>query len=189
MRFSLRSTAGIMALASWIALPAAAQQAANTVVADLLRDVNDVHHKLVDLAKAIPAEKFSWRPGPGVRSVAEAFLHVSSENYYLPSSLGVMPPAASNIKAGDYNTVTAYENRQLGKDAVVAELESSFAHLKAAMTNTPSSKMRDSVDWFGGKITVQRMWVATTTHMHEHLGQLIAYARVNGVVPPWSKGQ
>lgn len=186
MRTSFTRTLSALGLAALVAAPARAQQA-NPVVADLLGDIGQVQEKLVGLARAIPAEKYGWRPGEGVRSVGEVFLHLASDNYLLPAFVGVAPPAATGIKPAEYATVEAFEKRQLGKDAIVAEVEASFAHLKAAMTNTPAAKMGDKVKLFGNDMTIQAMWILTTTHLHEHLGQSIAYARTNGVVPPWSR--
>jgi len=75
----------------------------------------------------------------------------------------------------------------LGRDALVAELEKSFAFLKAAMNAMPEAKMEAPIEVFGEKNTNRGMWILAVTHLHEHLGQLIAYARSNNVTPPWSK--
>ena len=73
------------------------------------------------------------------------------------------------------------------RDQAVAALEKSFAHLKKAMAETPDARLDSTVKFFGQDRTVRQVWIATTTHLHEHLGQAIAYARSNGVVPPWSR--
>lgn len=184
-------TAAVMAttLVASAVRPAVAQQQ-NTLVADLLTDVNQVQDKLVSLAKAFPANKYDWRPGEGVRSVGEVFLHLASDNYLLSAvALGVAAPASTGINPAEYNTVLAYEKRKLDPAAIVADMEQSFAHFKAAMAKTPTAKMGDKIQAFGQTFTVQQMLVLATTHLHEHLGQAIAYARTNGVVPPWSRGQ
>ena len=77
--------------------------------------------------------------------------------------------------------------RNAFNEHVIAELTKSFAFLKSSLTGTPDAKMDAQVDMFGQKASTRRVWVMTTTHLHEHLGQLIAYARSNKVVPPWSK--
>lgn len=180
---SLWVTAGLAAV---VALPISAQQ--STLIDDLVRDVTEVEEKLVGLARAIPADKYDWRPGEGVRSVREVFLHVAADNYFIPTAFGVAPPAATGIKADDYSGVQAFEGRDAGPDAVATELEQSFAFLKKALTETSPTTLGESVSFFGSTFTVQQLWVLTATHLHEHLGQQIAYARSNGVVPPWSRG-
>lgn len=167
------------------ARPLAAQ--ASPVVVDLIKDVEAVEQKFIGLAKATPAEKLSWRPAPGVRSIGEVLLHVASDNYFIPGGFGHAIPAATGIKAGDFKSVSAYETRALTREQIVVELEQSFGFLKAQMAKTTAANVSDPVSMFGMKTTAQSMWILATTHLHEHLGQSIAYARTNGIVPPWSK--
>ena len=183
---SLRHAFTATAAALLLAAPASAQQRTG-LMADLTRDVTELETKLMGLAKAIPADKQSWRPGAGVRSVGEVWLHVTADNYLLPAALGVAPDPETGIKATDYATVQAYEARSMTRDQAVAALEKSFAHLKKAMAETPDARLDSTVKFFGQDRTVRQVWIATTTHLHEHLGQAIAYARSNGVVPPWSR--
>lgn len=166
-------------------LPAHAQ--AGGVMADLLKDVKEVETKLVSLAKAMPEASWSWRPGTGVRSVGEVFQHVAADNYLLPAMLGTAPPSATGIVATDYKTVQAYETRKIDRAAAIADLEASFAHLKKAMEAQQAATLGQEKSFFGQKSTVQQVWISTTTHLHEHLGQAIAYARSNKVTPPWSR--
>lgn len=161
-------------------------QAGSSVVTDLLKDVNEVQEKLVGLAKAIPADKNGWRPAAGVRSVGEVVMHVAGDNYFIPAAAGTAAPASTGITA-QYNTVTAYETRRVDRDAAIAELQASFEFLKHAMQHTTPAAMAEKRALFGQEFTMQQVWIMATTHLHEHLGQLIAYARSNGVVPPWSK--
>lgn len=162
-------------------------QAQSTVVTDLVKDVTDVEGKLVALAKAIPADKYGWRPMAGVRSVGEVVMHVASDNYFMPAAAGTAAPAATGVKGNDYKSAAAYEGRKLSPADAVKEMEASFAFLKKAMQDTPAAKLSAKQKMFGAEFTGQQVWIMTATHLHEHLGQLIAYARSNGVVPPWSK--
>ena len=189
MPSTVRFTVLQAALALACALPVAAQAApaAGSLTADLLADINDVEKKFVGLARAIPADKYEWRPGAGVRSVNEVVLHVASDNYLIPAALGFTPDPATGIKGEDYKTAVAFEQRKMSRDAAIAELEKSFAFLKQSLQNTPASKMGDPVKLFGQPFTMQRAWILGTTHLHEHLGQLIAYGRTNNVKPPWSR--
>ena len=87
----------------------------------------------------------------------------------------------------DYKTAEAFEKRPMNKAAVVAELEKSFAFLRTSMDATTDAQLDTTIDMFGQKSTARGLWISTATHMHEHLGQLIAYARSNKITPPWSK--
>ena len=155
---------------------------------DLLRDVTEVETKVLGLARAIPAAGYDWRPGKGVRSTGEVFIHVAADNYFLPAAMGVEAPKETGISGKDYKTVAAFEKRTMTRDQIIAELEKSFAFLKKAITDTPDAKLDAPLEAFGQKMNYRRLWISTATHLHEHLGQLIAYARSNNVTPPWSKG-
>src|SRR4030095_927787 len=135
----------------------------------------------------IPPDKYDWRPGAGVRSVGEVLRHVASDNYLIPAALGFAADPATGIKGEDYKTAQAFEKKTSTKEQTVADLEKSFANLKKSMQATAPAKLGDQVKLFGQPFPTQRAWVLGTTHLHEHLGQLIAYARTNGVKPPWSQ--
>lgn len=166
---------------------AARAQSQAPVVSDLLYDVNTVEEKLLGLAEAMPAESYAWRPGEGVRSTAEVFIHVAADNWLLPAFAGRAAPAETGIRPDSYETVRAYEGRTMSRDEILAALRASFDHVKTAMAGTSAARLDEQVDVFGNPMTVRRLWVMTTTHLHEHLGQMIAYARSNDVVPPWSR--
>jgi uncharacterized damage-inducible protein DinB len=175
----------LVVLTLTLAAPAAAQTSAG-LVSELSRDLGQVERKIVGLAKAMPAQAFDWRPGEGVRSTSETFMHVAADNYFMPGLLGIAPPAETGITK-EYQTTAAFEKRTMSRDQVIAELEKSFAFLKQSLTTFPEAKLDASIDAFGQKMTNRGLWIATVTHLHEHLGQLIAYARSNKVTPPWSK--
>ena len=180
-------TAGL-AVAALLALPLPlAAQARTGVMGDLISDVSEVETKIVGLAKALPAKAYEWRPAAGVRSTGEVLMHVSADNYFMPAMLGTNAPAETGVDGKAYKTAEAFEKRSMSRDQIIAELGKSFAFLKKAMTDTPDAKLDATIDAFGRKTTSRNMWVSTATHLHEHLGQLIAYARSNGVTPPWSK--
>lgn len=183
MTYSLR----LVALAALLAVATPLQaQTREGLMGDLLRDINDVQTKIVGLAKAMPQGTYAWRPSEGVRSTGEVFAHVASDNYFMPAAIGIAAPAESGITS-DYKTTAAFEKRTVTRDQLIAELDKSFAFLKASMTAMPDAKLNEPINVFGQKMTNRALWVTTTTHLHEHLGQLIAYARSNKVTPPWSK--
>ena len=175
-----------------VATPVSAQQAASSPVAatplmtDILRDLGIVERKLVGLARALPADKYAWRPAPGVRSIGEVVLHVASDNYWFPAILGTPAPQITGITT-EFPTTLAFEKRPTPRDSAIAELERSFAFLKKSLAATPEARLGDKTSFFGQQLTVQQLWLIADNHLHEHLGQFIAYARSNGVKPPWSQ--
>ena len=166
-----------------LAAPAGAQ-APSGVMGDLLKDVQEAKGKIVGLAKAMPEAAWEWRPGPGVRSTKEVFIHLTADNYFIPVGAGATAPAATGI-GEDYKTVQAFEKRSRTRDQVIAELEASFTFLEKEMTATTDAKLATPSKW--PKTSTQQLWIASTTHLHEHLGQLITYARSNKITPPWTK--
>lgn len=170
------------ALSFAVAMPASGQG----LMADMHRDVNSVQKKFVDLAKALPDSVYAWRPA-GARSIGEVLLHVASDNYLLPIMMGKPAPAATGISVTDMKTVEAFEKQKLTKSQIVAELEASFNHLHAGMGLTTDVNLTENIKFFGTDATRQRAMLGTVTHLHEHLGQMIAYARSNNIAPPWSR--
>ena len=181
----IRSTLLAAALALLAATPAIAQQP--TLVGDLGRDATQVRRKLVGLAEAMPEGSYDWRPMEGVRSVAEVLKHVVSDNYLLGAVSGAAAPEATGIKPDDYRTALAYEARSMSKAEIVTALNASFDFLGEALKATSEARLTEEISVFGSAMTGQALWLLTLTHLHEHLGQSIAYARSNGVVPPWSR--
>lgn len=153
------------------AKPAAA---VNGFRAEFLANLDDVQEKILELAETTPAEKFGWRPGNGVRSISEVYMHVAGGNYFLATFLGVEAPT----RAKDL------EQSVTKKADVIAELKRSFEHLRAAANRTED--LEKPVKMFGSPTTRRGVFITMLSHLHEHLGQSIAYARMNGVVPPWS---
>jgi hypothetical protein len=150
---------------------------------EFVADMDTLHVKIVALAKAIPADKYGWRPAPGVRSISEALMHVVGEWYFwAPSSMAGKPPA----NFGDPKTqLPALEKTVTTKDAVVAELEKSWAHCNTQLRASDASALTGKYKpW---NTTVDAAAFGMAGDLHEHLGQLIAYARSVGVRPPWSK--
>lgn len=146
---------------------------------EVLAEVMIQEDKFTRLAEAIPAEKFSWRPSPDVRSFAEVFLHVSAANYNLYKLVGTPPPAGFEVKG--------FEKSTTDKAKVIATLKDSFAHAKKAITAMPDANLEKSLDWFGGKNTQRGILLFIVRHAAEHLGQSIAYARFISITPPWTE--
>jgi uncharacterized damage-inducible protein DinB len=164
-----------------------AQSSQPAVISSLIRDIDQLEQKLVSLAEAMPPAAMEWRPAAGVRSMNEVLMHIAADNYFLPTAAGVDAPAETGIRAGDYASVQAYESRTVPTADAIATMRASFEHLRAAMRRTDDAFLARQLNLFGMEMTGMDLWVLTTTHLHEHLGQNIAYARSNNVVPPWSR--
>ena len=138
-----------------------------------------VSRQLIALAEATPAEKFAWRPAPGIRSVSEVYMHIAMANFYLLSVTGPKMPA--DLKSADLEkTVTA-------KADVIDWLKRSLDAVKVAHAVVKPDDLQRKVKVNGVDATVDGMYLRIIVHANEHMGQLIAYARMSGVVPPWSK--
>jgi uncharacterized damage-inducible protein DinB len=137
-----------------------------------------VSQQLIVLAEATPPEKFSWRPAPGVRSTSEVYMHIVMANFYLLSVTGPKMPA--DLKEDAEKTVNS-------KAEVISWLKRSLDAVKQAhLAETPQDLQR-KVHIVDRDATVDGMYLRIIVHANEHMGQLIAYARMTGVVPPWSK--
>ena len=157
-----------------------------SLMVDLMKDVSELEKKVIGLARAIPAAQYDWRPGAGVRSVGEVLQHIAADNYLLPLAFGIAADPATGITT-DYKTVQAYETRKATPQEIVSALEKSFVHLRNSMASANAQQLSSSYKFFGQDFTGQSLWILTTTHLHEHLGQMIAYSRTNNVKPPWSR--
>jgi len=147
--------------------------------AEVMAEVLIQEDKLTRLAQAIPAEKYTWRPADDTRSFAEVFLHISAANYNLYKLVGTPPPTGIDLKNLEKSTTD--------KAKIVGTLKDSFGHAKQAIRSMSDTDLDKSMDWFGGKNTERGILLFIVRHTAEHLGQLIAYTRSLGIVPPWTE--
>jgi uncharacterized damage-inducible protein DinB len=137
-----------------------------------------VSQQLIALAEATPADKFAWRPAVGVRSTSEVYMHIVTANFYLLSVTGPKMPA--DLKEDAAKTVTS-------KAEVINWLKRSLDAVKDAHSAETPKDLERKVHIFDRDATVDGMYLRILVHANEHMGQLVAYARMTGVVPPWSK--
>ncbi len=137
-----------------------------------------VSSQLLALAEATPEEKFSWRPAAGVRSTSEVYMHIVDANFYLLSVTGPKMPA--DLKEGMDKSVTS-------KAEVIKWLKRSLDAVKQAHLAVTPKDLQRQVRIEDRDATVDGMYLRIIVHANEHMGQLVAYARMTGVVPPWSK--
>jgi hypothetical protein len=168
----------------------AAQQVPNAADAAEVRkqfaqDLDTLYNKFYALANAIPAEKYTWRPAPGVRSIGEVFMHVASEFYvWTPLSFGAKPSPAF----GDYSDASMKKFEAMSTKAdVLKHLQAGYAYSKSTLAALNPASIAGPKKMFGGTYTIIETSLGMAGDLHEHLGQLIAYARTNGIKPPWTK--
>lgn len=136
-----------------------------------------VSSQLIALAEATPEEKFAWRPAPGVRSTSEVYMHIAIANFGLLSYTGPKMPA--DLKEEIEKSVTA-------KADVINWLKRSLDAVKQAHLAVTPKDLQRKVQIHGREATVDGMYLRIIVHANEHMGQLVAYSRMTGVVPPWS---
>ena len=143
-----------------------------------LLDLEQVQKKFAALAEAVPADKYTWRPSADSRSFAEVFLHVAGERYQILNLMGANPPAGFNGKT--------YEKSTTDKARIIEELNKSWAFSKDAITGMTNADFARPIPKLGPQANAGDVVYILVADAHEHLGQLIAYARMNGIVPPWT---
>lgn len=160
--------------------PLHAQQPPEGFREEILGQFGASASKLQALAEAMPAETYDWRPMEGVASVADVYLHIARYNYYYPDvAMDVEPP-----EVVDYEQL---EGVIVDKDEVVAALRASLEHVRRVAETASDADLRAPTRLYGRDVQRWAVLLQLVTHMNEHLGQSIAYARMNRVVPPWSR--
>jgi uncharacterized damage-inducible protein DinB len=147
--------------------------------AEFLEEIAYYQQRYTRLAEAVPADKYSWRPAEGVRSIGEVYTHIVAANYGIAGALGTKPPAGLDFKAIQATSTEKAKVTQLLKD--------SFAHFRLAILAISDSDMDKPQKMFGRQTTMRGAFIMITGHFGEHLGQSIAYARMNGITPPWTE--
>ena len=146
--------------------------------AQSLVDLEALQKKFVDLASAVPGEKFTWRPSPDSRSFAEVFLHVAGERYQILALMGATPPAGFNGKVLEKSTTS--------KADVIEELKRTEQFAQATIRGMSNADFAKLLPKLGPQANAGDVVYILVADAHEHLGQLVAYARENGIVPPWT---
>jgi uncharacterized damage-inducible protein DinB len=146
--------------------------------AQSLADLQVVEKKFVDLANALPEDKFTWRPSPDSRSFAEVFLHVAGERYGILGLMGVPPPAGFDGKT--------FEKSTTDRARIVEELNKSWDFTQKAINGMTNADFAKLLPKLGPQANAGDVIYILVADAHEHLGQIVAYARENGIVPPWT---
>ncbi|HXS82310.1 MAG TPA: DinB family protein [Methylomirabilota bacterium] len=158
---------------------AAAQDMPAGIRGEIIASMKDAGSKIEELAGAIPDGKYTWKPSKDVRSTGQVFLHVVAANYLIPSFIGIQPTMSKDeLMKLDSQTMEPAKIRQM--------LKESYEWAEKAVADTPDSDLDTPVEFFGMKWTKRSAMLLLASHSHEHLGQSIAYARSNNIVPPWT---
>lgn len=156
-----------------------AQDTSNNFKEQFNGHFNYSSQRLLDLARAMPAEKFSWSPDGEAYTFERVCMHIARYNYLYPdNSLSI--PAPEDVDLENIESIT-------GKKEVIARLERSVNHVKDVMEQMPESKLSEEAELYGRTVNGQAVLMQLITHMSEHVGQAISYARMNDVVPPWNR--
>ena len=153
---------------------------------EFVGQVEFVQGRLVDLANAVPQANYSWRPEEGVRSVGEVYLHAAFGNYIFVTVSGGTVPEDVGFEM-DFSKAKAWDTQTTDKTEIIEILNQSFATLKERVAVLTEEDLNREVEIFGMKMSVRNFSISMIGHAHEHLGQSVAYARINGVTPPWSE--
>src|SRR5216683_2476994 len=164
---------GICALAVALMAPLAQAQPAG-IQAAFAKDAGSLSDKFTGLARVMSG-KYDWKPGQGVRSVGDVFNLIVTENGMLAGVLSGTPNTGAKAAP-----ITDPEKMQ-------EALKASYVSLQKAIAGLSDNDLQAPVKLFGRDMTKQGALMLILEDQHEHLGQSIAYARSNGVVPPWSK--
>jgi len=140
-----------------------------------LGELEHTGRQILQLAEAVPEDQYAWRPAPGVMSVAEVYTHIYEGNFFLLGQAGHAVSKEMSVKPKS-------------KAEIVARLKRSLAEVKAHYEATSPQEMQRSVKFMGAVDSkVENVYLRILAHVSEHMGQSIAYARMNGIAPPWSK--
>jgi hypothetical protein len=183
------ATLSLAALTLLAAAPAGAQdviskEGAAVVKASFLNDLDTLRGKFVGLAEAFPQDKYTWRPMEGVRSVSEVLMLAAMEGYsFIPTTFGAKPAdLGTREEMGKLRTLT-------DKAQVIEHINKGFAHAKKELEALDPATLttRRKIMISPNPLAVTDIALGVGGDLHEHLGQMIAYARMNHIVPPWSK--
>jgi hypothetical protein len=187
-RFSLPVLALMAGLASSVTIPLAAQAVSTSAEFEAWRkvqkeDIEGLREKFMALAKVVPANKLGWRPMEGTRSFHDVFAHVAAEGNTETAMFGGKLPEGS---LADFDAEEARLDK-LSDDQLIAVMNNSMQSLSATLAGLSLDKVETSIMYYGQPTLPRIATTYTLNDLHEHLGQLVSYARMNQVVPPWSK--
>ena len=152
---------------------------AHPVRDELMGQFESSIRKVIALADAMPAESYAWKPSADAMPVGHVYAHIAHYNFMYPAnSMGIAQPASIRL-----DTLEAMRN----KAQIVALLRQSADHVRGSLKAMPAAELERNTTLYGRTVPKWAVILQLVSHMNEHLGQSIAYARSNNVVPPWSR--
>jgi uncharacterized damage-inducible protein DinB len=167
--------------------PAGRAQETKGFRSDLIGQIAYGQKEILDLENAIPENEMTWRPNKEVRSISEVYSHIAFGNYLFAKFAGLTMPEGISITGPDDEK--KWEKASTDKKVIHEQLVKSFDFVKNGINTMADASLENTVDFFGQKMSVRSVLLGLLSHMHEHLGQSIAYARMEGIVPPWTAAQ
>jgi uncharacterized damage-inducible protein DinB len=156
------------------------------LVEEFVGQVVFVQGRITDLANAVPQVAYEWRPAEGVRSISEVYLHTAFGNYICVTVSGGKVPEDVGFVM-DFSKSPEWDTQSTDKTVILEKVNESFEILKERIGMLTEEDLNREVEVFGMKMSTRNFIISMIAHNHEHLGQSIAYARINGVIPPWSE--
>lgn len=161
---------------------------------EFLWEFEIVERQLVALAQAIPEDGYAWRPAATARPVSELFVHVALANFMLLDALGATLPVdlygEMNTQGTERLWTLVRKNDEMGeslrdKVSVVRLLQRSLQSVQRVFLESDETELNRPLQFFAEETTVRRVYLRSLAHMHEHMGQMIAYTRCMGMNAPW----
>ena len=160
------------------AVPAVAQSAATDYRDEFMHHFRQSTRKIMSLAEAMPEDLYTWSPGPGIMPVGQVYMHIARYNYLYPeTALGI--PAPSDIDVPNLESIT-------DKAKVTKLLRQSVEHVRQQVSRMTTEDLTRTTTLYRRQIAGWAVLFQLLAHMNEHVGQSVSYARMNGIVPPWS---
>ena len=158
--------------------PAAAQSAATDYRDEFMHHFRQSTRKIISLAEAMPEELYMWSPGPGVLPVGQVYMHIARYNYFYPeTALGIAAPA--DVDVANLESIT-------DKAEITKLLRQSVEHVRLHVSRMTTEDLTRTTTLYRRQIAGWAVLFQLLAHMNEHVGQSVSYARMNGIVPPWS---
>jgi len=151
---------------------------------DILYALNHYEKKLLALVEAMPDEKLSFRPSPQARPFGEVLAHIAFGNRLLADLAEKIPPPEEFRARVEAQWKSEREPRTRAQ--LITMLTESFAHVRQQVEPLRAGQLSREIVLFGEPNTVRGAYLWLDAHLAEHVGQLVAYARMQGVKPPWA---
>lgn len=179
MRLRLAAFAAIAVVTILTPADSLAQSTPTDVRDEFLGHFERSSYKAMTLAEVIPETLYDWSPGEGVMPIAQVYAHIARYNFmYLDENLGIAAP--EDIDYMSLEEIT-------GKGEITEALRRSVEHVKERALAMTEEELVSMTTLYGRRVAGWAVLFQLISHMNEHVGQSVSYARMNGIAPPWSR--